>query len=184
MPSIKRALQDTQSKPVKRIRLSADELEDLDKDALITKVIELQQQLDDVIKQSATKEAAAATAASKPAAMTDEQAAQKAEQARKLMIKGIKSQMKWKASCKTGAAKFSYSGAVPSARVFNELMGQPADSKKKMLTFTPLAFCDDVAKEDISSSARYSYLNLTGEKVNIRWKEDEGAFTVNGSYGS
>ncbi|KAK4543160.1 hypothetical protein LTR36_005938 [Oleoguttula mirabilis] len=150
MPPTKRKLQEMPSNSVKRVRLSANELEDLDKDVLIAKVLDLQQQLDGAVKQVSTT-----------TAMSDSQVTQKVEQARKLMIKGIESQMRWKASCKTGVAKFSYSGAVPSTRVFNELMGQPADSKKKMFTFTPATFCD-AANVEITASARYSHLSLTG----------------------
>ena len=138
--------------------------------------------------------------------MSDEQIQQKVEQARKLMVKGIKSQMKirsnasdhphyyvncsadsvlsqqWKPSCKEGTAKFSYSGALPSARIFNEVMGQPAASTKKMVSFTPSDFVD-IADDDSTASVRYNTLRITGTSVNVKWKEDEGAFSVNGSYG-
>ena len=95
MPSIKRALQDTQGNPVKRVRLSRDELEDLEKEELILKVIERQNRLDEAI--AATAEIAAAAGAVSPAgaiSMSDEQAQQKAEQARKLMVRSFNSQIR------------------------------------------------------------------------------------------
>lgn len=73
----------------------------------------------------------------------------------------------WKASCKGGTAKFSYSGALPSTRTFNEPLDQPADSKKKMLTFTPQAF-GDIAEDDITTGVQYASLSIRGEKVNVR----------------
>lgn len=101
MPPTKRVLQETQSNRAKRVRLSAEDLEDLGKEELIAKVLELQQQvqqLDEAVKKSATKTATALAAPSGPAAMTDQHVAQKVQQARTLMFRGIRSQMKARSS--------------------------------------------------------------------------------------
>lgn len=86
MPSKKRPLQESKPNVVKRVRLSEPELQDFEKPVLIAKVIALQDELENA--------SAAVMEASKPPTESPEQIAEKVERVRKLIIKGILSQMK------------------------------------------------------------------------------------------
>ncbi|KAK3081726.1 hypothetical protein LTS18_003397 [Coniosporium uncinatum] len=147
MPSLKRksyAASTDATTSNKEARLSGQDLQELDKDALIKQVLDLQNELDPLKAQPV---------AGSPA-LSNEQVAEKAEHARKLMVRGIEKQMKvlilvpfvhnplwiqailisskWKPSCKNGSARFSYEGVVASPAVFQKLFNLPQDSKKKM----------------------------------------------------
>ncbi|KAF2769782.1 hypothetical protein EJ03DRAFT_361950 [Teratosphaeria nubilosa] len=101
-------------------------------------------------------------------------------------INALEDELKqWKPSCRHGGAKFSYAGSLPSTAVFNVLTGQAFDAKKakKMCSFTPADFEETMAEDDVSASVRYNTLHLVGKSVNVRWKEEDGEFAVNGSYG-
>ncbi|KAL8846952.1 MAG: hypothetical protein Q9221_007994 [Calogaya cf. arnoldii] len=114
--------------------------------------------------------------------LSEEEIQRKASKARDMMQKGIKSQMKWKPSCKTGGARFSYSGVVASTEVFLKLFRLGSDWKKKQLQFDPTEF-QDTTGTDISASIRYGHLNITGKNVTVRWDPKDLTFTVTGSYG-
>jgi len=87
MPSLKRksdAASTDATTSNKKARLSAQDLQELDKDALIQQVLDLQNELNALKAQPA---------AGSPA-LSDERVAEKAEHARKLMVRGIEKQMK------------------------------------------------------------------------------------------
>lgn len=257
MPTLKRTSDaaSLDSPNPKRTRLSTTELQLLEKETLIKHVLALQKELGTVESRPAASDAAPA--------LSDEKIEEKAEQARKLMVRGFKSQMKvsscgdsmpyrthiirvsflyhacvfsisyarilyachtyltrilhayrahiiraydlhdrynhfepidlyeykactnptqWKPTCKNGTAKFSYSGVITSAAVFKRLFNLPADHKKKLFQMDHGAFAE-VAGDRIRTSVRYDYLELTGNGVSVRWKEDEGTFSVGGTYG-
>lgn len=69
-----------------------------------------------------------------------------------------------------------------AASVFLTLFGLSADWKKKQIQLSPLDF-QDTTDTEISTSIRYGYLNITGEKVTVRWNVKDLTFTVTGSYG-
>ncbi|KAH9831053.1 hypothetical protein Tdes44962_MAKER02130 [Teratosphaeria destructans] len=166
--------------PSKRVRLSDDQLQLMDKAEFIATISALEDELKQVKATCAPAE--------QSTAMTTQEAQEKADKARKLMIKCIKSQMKvsphWEPSCKHGGARFSYAGSLPNTAVFNVLTGHAVDAKKakKMCSFTPAEFEETVAGEDVSAIVRYNTLYPVGKSVNLRWKKENGEFTVNGSY--
>ncbi|KAL8920192.1 MAG: hypothetical protein Q9172_004603 [Xanthocarpia lactea] len=151
-----------------------DQLEAMEKVELIAHILKLQTQI-----------LSAARAPPSPPAtpgLSEEEVYNKASKARELMEKGIKSQMKWKPSCKTRGARFSYSGVVASAQVFQRMFRLPADWKKKQLQFGPAEF-QDTTRTDISTSIRFGHLNITGKNITVRWDANDLTFTVTGSYG-
>ncbi|CAL1700159.1 unnamed protein product [Somion occarium] len=109
-----------------------------------------------------------------------EQLEEAAEKIRRAAHAGIKKQMSWKPSCKTGGAKWSYDGICPDPNVFGVLMGLDGPPTWKMKKFTVNEF--DELMGEITSSARYSELRLTGTNVNARWS-DTGEFKFSGTYG-
>ncbi|KAL9055241.1 MAG: hypothetical protein Q9162_003651 [Coniocarpon cinnabarinum] len=179
MSAAKRASQEVPQLATKRVRLSNDELEGLTRSGLIAMIKSLEDELEIV------KTTAAAKVSGNTNEMTEQKARQQAEKANILMVKGIKSQMKWKPACKKGAAKFSYTGALSSTEAFNVLTRQGFDAKKpkKLVQFSVDEFEDQVAKADMSASVRFGSIYITGKGVNLGWKEDDQTFTATGSYG-
>ncbi|KAL8923167.1 MAG: hypothetical protein Q9208_004730 [Pyrenodesmia sp. 3 TL-2023] len=185
MAGAKRA-SDGQPSAAKRPRLSStqqpsgipeNQLQAMEKDELVSFILKLQKQLATAIQAPPSPPATPATPA-----LSKEDLDRKVSKARAMMEKGIKSQMKWKPSCKGGSARFSYSGVVATASVFLTLFCLSADWKKKQILFSPLDFQDTI-DTDISTSIRYGYLNITGEKVTVRWNAEDLTFTVTGFYG-
>lgn len=84
MPGVKRAAAEPATNASKRVRYSEAGLEDLPKPILIAHVLELQ---DHVTRLESAKPPTSPD-------LSDAQLSEKADQARKLMVKGIKSQMK------------------------------------------------------------------------------------------
>jgi len=114
-----------------------------------------------------------------PQSKTKEQLEEEAEKIRKAANSGIKKQMTWKPSCKTGSAKWSYDGICPDPEVFGVLMKLDGPPKFKMKKYTRDEFEDRIG--DIQASVRYDYLNITSD-VNVRWSET-GEFKFSGYYG-
>ncbi|CAJ2514188.1 Uu.00g023070.m01.CDS01 [Anthostomella pinea] len=198
----------------KRVRLSDDGLEELDKAELITKIRHLEAELEDVKQQLSAASAGklkvptedkpisakvacrtrnfectsggAAAPIAKAASgnsLSDAQAEEKVEIARKVMFRGIRKQMTWEPSCETDSATFSFSSALHSKQVFDALTNQPSDPKKtkKQLSFTVAEFEEKVALNSVRGASNWLY--LTGKGVLVRWNEDDQSFTVTGSYG-
>ncbi|KAF7304068.1 hypothetical protein MIND_00638300 [Mycena indigotica] len=117
---------------------------------------------------------------SKPEEQSPAEVAGRAEKLQSACVSGIKKQMSWKPSCKTGTAKWSYDGVCPDAAVFAALLGLSAPPKWKMHKYTVAEFEDIIGR--IKASARYSSLYLRGS-VNVRYQPDEGTFKMSGSYG-
>ncbi|KAK7696161.1 hypothetical protein QCA50_000812 [Cerrena zonata] len=101
------------------------------------------------------------------------------EKIRKAAAAGIKKQMGWKPSCKTGTAKWVYDGVCPDADVFGRLMGLSGPPTWKTKKLTVDEFEDLLGS--IHGSVRYDTLYLKGN-VNIRWS-DSGEFKFSGTYG-
>ncbi|KAI0916339.1 hypothetical protein AcV5_003305 [Taiwanofungus camphoratus] len=102
-----------------------------------------------------------------------------AEKIRRAANSGIKKQMTWKPSCKTGTAKWSYDGICPDPEVFGALMGLGGPPTFKMKKFSKEEFEGRIGQ--CTASVRYDRLCLTSE-VNVRWSET-GEFKFSGSYG-
>ncbi|EIW55792.1 uncharacterized protein TRAVEDRAFT_152343 [Trametes versicolor FP-101664 SS1] len=120
-----------------------------------------------------------AAAAAKPAKSPAELEAA-ADKIRRAAQSGIKKQMTWKPSCKTGSAKFSYDGICPDPEVFGALMGLGGPPKFKMKKFSTDEFQKLVGP--VEGSVRYDTLHITSSEVTVRWS-DSGEFKFSGSYG-
>ncbi|KAK0444455.1 hypothetical protein EV421DRAFT_1735247 [Armillaria borealis] len=107
-------------------------------------------------------------AGSKPKARTPEQVNAAAEKLKSAARSGIKKQMTWKTSCKTGSSKWMYDGVCNDGEVFGAMLGLDEEFQSVV--------------GDIEGSARYNTLYMRGN-VNIHWKPDEGTFKFSGSYG-
>lgn len=119
-------------------------------------------------------------AGSKPKARTPEQVNAAAEKLKSAARSGIKKQMTWKTSCKTGSSKWMYDGVCNDGEVFGAMLGLDGAPTFKMKKMTTEEFQNVVG--DIEGSARYNTLYMRGN-VNIHWKPDEGTFKFSGSYG-
>ena len=108
-------------------------------------------------------------------------------------LRQIKAQMKWKPSCKTGGARFSFEGMLPPA-VYQALIAahlkpkerlpgglKPSSSKRLSLDEFHTAFGADYS--DLRAPIRYGSLGLTGEAVTLRYDAEAGELRITGSYG-
>ena len=100
----------------------------------------------------------------------------------RLATKGIKSQMKWKPTCKAGSAKWSWSGVSSFPGLLNALE-MPAKTKLFKMKKIPSSDFNSAMGENITASIRYSELVITSEKVNVRFDSVTGEVTFSGSYG-
>ena len=98
---------------------------------------------------------------------------------RQLIHKGIKSQMKWKPSCKTGKARFSYEGICDEAtfRAFMKLTDKEKSKGKRMEAED---FQKDLLGDYLYASIRYGSLELRG-KVNV--SIGDNTIKITGGYG-
>lgn len=99
----------------------------------------------------------------------------------KLAHKGIKSQMKWKPSCKNGKARFSYEGICDETtfRAFLKLSDKEKTKGKRM---EAEKFQDNILGERLYASIRYDSLRLRGN-VNVSFSPDESTIKIAGGYG-
>ncbi|KAF9037816.1 hypothetical protein BDZ89DRAFT_1157256 [Hymenopellis radicata] len=119
-------------------------------------------------------------AASQPQAKSADQLEAAAEKLRKAARSGIKKQMTWKPSCKTGGSRWMYDGVCSDADVFGAMLnlGGPPTFKTKKMTAEEF----QGVMGTIEGSARYNTLYMRGN-VNIQWKPDEGTFKFSGTHG-
>lgn len=113
-------------------------------------------------------------------AKTQEELEAAAEKIRKAAHSGIRKQMTWKLSCKTGAAKWAYDGICPDPEVFGALLGLGGPPKFKQKKMSREEFEGHIGS--CEASVRYDTLGITSADVNIRWS-DTGEFKFSGSYG-
>ncbi|KAK4934466.1 hypothetical protein LTR10_024280 [Elasticomyces elasticus] len=97
--------------------------------------------------------------------LSAEKVLEKAQSARKQMIKNVKAQLKWKPTAKIGSAKWSYSGTVANEQVFLKLFGLPAFKGKQ--TKLPRKTFNALTDEEVSASVRYDTLYVTGDHVRL-----------------
>ncbi|KAI0708067.1 hypothetical protein C8T65DRAFT_213408 [Cerioporus squamosus] len=116
----------------------------------------------------------------KPAAKSPAELEAAAEKLRRAAVSGIKKQMSWKPSCKTGSAKWSYDGICTDPQVFGALLGLGGPPTFKMKKFSAEEFQN--ALGHIESSVRYDTLYITSKEVTVRWS-DTGEFKFSGTYG-
>ncbi|KAJ7434788.1 hypothetical protein B0H11DRAFT_2116406 [Mycena galericulata] len=120
-------------------------------------------------------------AATKPKEKTKEEIDAAAEKLRSACVSGIKKQMAWKPTCKTGGAKWSYDGVCADPVVFGSLVNLPGPPKWKAQKYTVAEF--ERFMGSIDASVRYDNLELVGN-VNVRYQAEEGTFKMSGSYGA
>ncbi|KAJ9605823.1 hypothetical protein H2200_009672 [Cladophialophora chaetospira] len=111
---------------------------------------------------------------------TPEQVSEKARQMRELAVKGIQRQMKWQPSCKKGSTKWSFEAVAPNKDVFLSMLDLDPSSKPFKLKKVSIGEFQTMFGA-ISASCRYNYLRITGENVNVHWKEDESTFRLSGT---
>ncbi|KAL0578784.1 hypothetical protein V5O48_003196 [Marasmius crinis-equi] len=122
----------------------------------------------------------AVIAGSKPKEKSPEELDAAAEKLRVAARSGIKKQMTWKPSCKTGSSKWVYDGVCNDPAVFGAMLnlGGPPTFKTKKMTATEF----EKVMGSIQGHARYNTLYMTGN-VNISWKAEEGTFKFTGTHG-
>ncbi|KAF7375319.1 hypothetical protein MSAN_00418800 [Mycena sanguinolenta] len=117
----------------------------------------------------------------KPKEKSSAEISNAAERLRGACVSGIKKQMAWKPSCKTGGAKWTYDGVCSDPAVFAALLGLSAPPKWKMQKYTVPEF--ETFMGSIDASVRYDTLELVGN-VTVRYQLDQGTFKMSGSYGA
>ncbi|KAJ6468258.1 hypothetical protein C8R45DRAFT_1078978 [Mycena sanguinolenta] len=120
-------------------------------------------------------------AALKPKEKSPAEISNAAEKLRGACVSGIKKQMAWKPSCKTGGAKWSYDGVCSDPAVFAALLRLSTPPKWKMQKYTVAEF--EAFMGSIDASVRYDTLELMAN-VTVRYQPDEGTFKMSGSYGA
>ncbi|KAJ3490750.1 hypothetical protein NLI96_g1219 [Meripilus lineatus] len=144
-----------------------------DEDVIRDSLVELAQYARDLEGQVASGSTAAPQ-------KTKEQIEAEVEKLRRAANAGIRKQMGWKPSCKTGSAKWAYDGICSDPIVFGALMGLDGPPTWKTKKFPRDDFEDLLGA--ISASVRYDVLEITSKDVNVRWS-DSGEFKFSGSYG-
>ncbi|KII95287.1 hypothetical protein PLICRDRAFT_86682 [Plicaturopsis crispa FD-325 SS-3] len=139
------------------------------------------QALVDLATYARSLEGGGGAGASKPAPKTKEQIEEAAEKVRKAARSGIRKQMTWKPSCKTGSARWVYDGVCNDAEVFGALLGLGGPPTFKMKKIPKADFEDAIG--DLNVSIRYDTLSISGSEVTVRWQPDEGTFKFSGTYG-
>ena len=119
-------------------------------------------------------------AALKPVEKSAEQVQEAAAKLKGAAASGIKKQMKWRPSCKTSGAAWSYDGVCADATVFGAILNIDGPPTFKMKKYTVDEFQGFVGY--ISASAMYNSMDLLGN-VNVRWDAAEGTFKFSGKYG-
>jgi len=137
--------------------------------------------LEQQCKRAKTTTTTTLTSAAPPPTISPEKIQQKVDQLRKLAFKGIKSQIKWRPSCKNGTARFAYTGICDETtfRGFLELNGK---DKTKGGKVSIEKFQDDILKNNISVSIRYGYLRLNRD-VNVTYNKTSCEIKITGGYG-
>ncbi|KAJ7783987.1 hypothetical protein DFH07DRAFT_789783 [Mycena maculata] len=104
-----------------------------------------------------------------------------AEKLRGTCMSGIKKQMAWKPSCKTGGARWAYDGVCVDPLIFGALFHLAGPPKWKAQKYTVPEF--EAFMGSINVSVRYDTLKMVGN-VNVRYQAAEGTFKMSGSYGA
>ncbi|KAJ6529010.1 hypothetical protein B0H10DRAFT_1862540 [Mycena sp. CBHHK59/15] len=120
-------------------------------------------------------------ATTKPKEKSPQEICGAAEKLRGTCVSGIKKQMAWKPTCKTGGTKWSYNGVCSDPVIFGALLNLDAPPKWKTQKYTVAEF--EAFMGSVETSVRYDHLELCGN-VNVRYQPDEGTFKMSGSYGT
>jgi len=148
------------------------------RDALIA---ELEGQCKKLKKTAATTKPAAAVAAAAVSPVDPAKAEAGSAKLKKIAVRGIKSQMKWKPSLKHGTGRWSWSALCDEA-TFRVFMGlQPKDKTKGGKV--PIDKFESLVGTAISASIRYGSLQLVKENVNVTYNKNDGEIKITGAYG-
>lgn len=139
-------------------------------DELVIELIESHQKITDLEKKLSKI---------MPKAAADPKVA--AEKLRTIAIRGIKSQMKWKPSCKRSNPRWSWASLCDEG-TFKEFLKIPAAEKAKGRKMKIEDFQNNILGKYISASIRYGSLEMKGENVNITYGAS-GEIKISGSYG-
>ncbi|KAF2663562.1 hypothetical protein BT63DRAFT_407788 [Microthyrium microscopicum] len=126
------------------------------------------------------KQMAALPPARRP--MSQDEVVTKARSLRGTINREICKQMKWTNSCRTGKARFSFSGSVANEEVFYRMIQIDKGAKAWKTKKVSIEDFEGTVGE-LSASIRYGSLVATGEHVNVHWNADENTFKINGTYG-
>jgi len=118
--------------------------------------------------------------ATKPKVLTRAELEAAAEKLANAVRSGIRKQLTWKPSAKTGSARWTYDGVCPDPNVFGAMLNLDGPPKFKATKMAPDEFQELIG--DLDVSIRYDVLRLKSD-VNIQWKPDQGTFKFSGSYG-
>jgi hypothetical protein len=99
---------------------------------------------------------------------------------KQLAARSIKSQMKWKATCKNGVARWSW-GALCDEETFRAFLNLQEKDKTKGKKMDAEAFQEFIGAH-LQKSIRYGYLFLRGN-ANVTYRKDDGEIRINGGYG-
>ena len=117
-----------------------------------------------------------------PPTISPEKIQQKVDQLRKLAYKGIKSQIKWRPSCREGTARFAYTGMCDEA-TFRGFFGlTKAKDKTKGGKVDCERFQDDMVTNRVVGKIRYGYLCLKGN-VNVTYNKTTCEIKITGGFG-
>ncbi|KAF5388430.1 hypothetical protein D9615_000671 [Tricholomella constricta] len=119
--------------------------------------------------------------ASKPKERSTQELNAAAVKLRAAARSGIRKQMTWKPSCKTGTAKWAYDGVCADPAVFGAFLGLDGPPTFKTKKIPRDEFVNLIG--DLSVAIRYDTLRVTSNDVNIRWNATDGTFKCSGSYG-
>ncbi|KAF4634149.1 hypothetical protein G7Y89_g3965 [Cudoniella acicularis] len=164
--------------------LTKEKLETVPQETLVNYILDLQNAYREI--ESALSILQAQPAALKPSLTKEAEDPDKIEkQIEKLadmMSSGIKKQMKWQPSCKTGGKQWTYSAMVPSEAVFYKLFNM--QEPKKAWKQKKISLGDFQAITGyLEASIRYGSLRITSNDITLKWDKDEGSFAVSGLYG-
>lgn len=158
-------------------------LSDLSLDELILEIQsrdKLIQRLQAENKRQKTTSPAAAAAAVAPA-ISPEKAEANALRLAEMMLRGMKSQMKYKPSLKRSNGRVSFTSFCdePTFRAFMELEAKDKTKggKKAIEDF------EDLLGGAVRAKIRFGYLRLVNENVNITFSKDAEEIKVTGYYG-
>jgi hypothetical protein len=115
------------------------------------------------------------------AASSDPQLEAKVEQFRKLAYQGIKAQITWRPSCKSGTARFVYACMCDEANFRAFLNLQPKD-KTKGYKYDVGVFQEDILRNVLMVRIRYGYLSLNGD-VRVSYNKNLSEMKITGSFG-
>ncbi|KIM46485.1 hypothetical protein M413DRAFT_441573 [Hebeloma cylindrosporum] len=118
--------------------------------------------------------------ATKPKALSPAELAAAAAKLANAVRSGIRKQLTWKPSAKTGSARWTYDGVCPDPEVFGAMLNLGGPPKFKATKMAADEFQNLIG--DLDVSIRYDVLRATSD-VNIQWKPDQGTFKFSGSYG-